>query len=159
MMYATLVTRGGLAAVLLLLPGCRTGFDDLEPPLQVRLEQVDARLAALEQKPQLDFVLQPPRLRVEDKSFTPLLVAETELRVEGAVVPPTFYVDVLLSVTVDGQEIQERQIFPVVDGQSRLTLQAALIRHGLQPDQLQATLRPVAWYQGQVIGDERVFYR
>jgi hypothetical protein len=161
MMYARLLPACLLAASLGALQGCRVGIEDLQPPLQEKLDRMESRLLALEIKPRLDFSVRNEQILIEEKTFTPLLVAQAELDVQGDNLPPAFYVDVMLSVTVDGiaYEAAERQVFPVLNGKCQVAMQHSLPQHGLTREQMKVTLRPMTWYRGQVISDEMVTYQ
>lgn len=125
------------------------------------VEAMEARLQALEKRPRLDFTLINTETSINEKMFTPMVEASARLSVKGDNMPPTFYVDVMLKVEVPDIEYEsiERQIFPVVDGKSKLLMQQNLPQHGLKPDQIHVTLKPMTWYRGQIINDDMVNYR
>ena len=154
-MSSTKWAAGCLVVVCLGLPGCR-GED--EEQLQARLMQMESRLQVLEAGPPLEFALHQVRYELEEKTFTPLLVAEASLEARGDGLPAAFYVDMMLSVTVNDIQYTavERQIFPVVDGKCEVTIQHALPQHGLTPGQMQISLRPMTWYEGRVIDSDRL---
>ena len=161
MMYARLMSGCALAVSLGALPGCRVGLDDLQPSLQATLQQMEARIGALESAPQLGFAVHDTHISIEEKTFTPLLIARASLDVQGDPLPPAFYVDVLLTVRIDGVEYEaaERQIFPVINGKCQLEMQHSLPQHGLKNEEVQVSLRPMTWYSGQAISDTMVIYQ
>lgn len=150
---------------LVLLSACQNDkVDSIEASQAALGEQVarmEARLLALEIRPRLDFTLTETQTSINEKMFSPLLVASSQLNVDGDRMPPTFYVDVMLKVEVPHiqYEAVERQIFPVVDGKGRLQMQQRLPQHGLKPEQIQVTLKPMTWYRGQIIDDDMVNYQ
>lgn len=125
-----------------------------------QLLQMEERLQVLETRPQLDFTLTETQTSISEKMFAPLVLASARISAQGERMPPTFYVDVMLKVKVPHiqYEAVERQIFPVVEGQGRLQMQQRLPQHGLKPDQIEVTLRPMTWYRGQTISDDRISY-
>lgn len=164
---------GALVTVCLMsvLPACKDNAQEQAQAAQaiqsaqVRLaeqvEQLDARLQTLETRPQLDFLLSHVEARIKEKMFDPILVATAELKATGDSMPRTFYVDVMLKVEAPDIQYEaiERQIFPVHEGKSLLKIQQRLPQHGMVLDKIQVTLKPVTWYRGQVISDERITYQ
>ena len=144
--------------------GCKDDRVDsiltLQSEHQQQLEQIEGRLQALERRPRLDFKLTQNQFSINEKMFTPVLVASSQLRVKGDNMPPTFYVDVMLKIEIPHLEYEsiDRQIFPVVEGKSRLQMQQKLPQHGLKPEQIHVTLKPMTWYRGQIINDDMVNY-
>ena len=154
-----------VVCLAVVLTACQGGTVESIQATQAELsEQValmDARLQALETRPRLDFTLSENHTDINEKMFDPLVVASAELSVKGDSMPPTFYVDVMLKVEVPELKYEaiERQIFPVMDGKGKLQMQQRLPQHGLKPEQIQVTLKPMTWYRGQVISDEMVTYQ
>lgn len=150
---------------LVMLSACRNDkVDSIEASqaaLGEHVSRMEARLQALEVRPRLDFTLTDTQTTINEKMFSPQLVATSQLNVVGDRMPPTFYVDVMLKVAVPHiqYEAVERQIFPVVDGKGRLQMQQRLPQHGLKPEQIQVTLKPMTWYRGQIISDDMVNYQ
>lgn len=157
---------GSAATVMLALvsAGCKDDRIDRilvqQSEQQQRFEQIEERLQALERRPRLDFKLTENQFSINEKMFTPVLVASSQLQVSGDNIPPTFYVDVMLKIEIPhlGYESIDRQIFPVVEGRSRLQMQQKLPQHGLKPEQMRVTLKPMTWYRGQIISDDMVNY-
>lgn len=157
---------GGAVAVILALAssGCKDDRVDSiltqQSEQQQRLAQMETRLQALERRPRLDFKLTQNQFTINEKMFTPVLVASSLLRVKGDNMPPTFYVDVMLKIEVPHLQYEsiDRQIFPVVEGKSKLQMQQKLPQHGLKPEQIHVTLKPMTWYRGQIISDDMVNY-
>lgn len=157
---------GGAAMVMLALAsaGCKDDRVDSilaqQSEQQQRFEQIEGRLQALERRPRLDFKLAENQFSINEKMFTPVLVASSQLQVSGDNMPPTFYVDVMLKIEIPHLEYEsiDRQIFPVVEGKSRLQMQQKLPQHGLKPEQIHVTLKPMTWYRGQIISDDMVNY-
>lgn len=141
---------------LMLQGGCS---DDAQ--VQTSLAQLEARVQALETRPQLDFVLTDFQTSINEKMFAPLLHASATLQAEGERMPQTFYVDVMMRVKVPHlqHDAVERQIFPVVNGQALLRMHQSLPQHGLKPEQVEVTLRPMTWYRSQVISDDMISYQ
>lgn len=148
-----------------LLTACRS---DALDQVQVRQDEqqqqighLEARLQMLETRPQLTFTLTENEIRIREKMLDPVVVASAQLAVSGDKMPSSFYVDVMLKVAVPTLQYEavERQIFPVLEGRSALQMRQRLPQHGLKPEQVNVTLKPMAWYRGQAIDDERVVYQ
>lgn len=154
-----------VVCLAMLLPACQGGKVDAIQASQAELSEqvalIDARLQTLEKRPRLDFTLIDTHTAINEKMFEPQLESSAQLSVKGDNVPPTFYVDVMLKVEVpDIQYVGvERQIFPVVDGKGKLQMLQRLPQHGLKPEQIQVTLKPMTWYRGQIISDDMVRYQ
>ncbi len=159
----------GIIGAAMLVSGCRDDrFDKViadqtqqQAIVSDQLSQLESRLLSLEKRPRLDFTLINLETSINEKMFTPLVEAGARLSVKGDNMPPTFYVDVMLKVEVPDIKYEsiERQIFPVVDGKGKLLMQQNLPQHGLKPEQVQVTLKPMTWYRGQIINDDMVNYR
>ena len=125
---------------------------------QLQLEQ---RLHALEQVPELSFVISRQDVTIEEQMFQPLLRSSARLLAMGEEVPQTFYVDMLLQVEVPSEDFSaiNRQVFPVFDGKSQIELMQPLPIHGLSEKDIKITLRPMNWYGSNRIEPEKVTYR
>ena len=160
--------RRGIAGLLtLLLAGCGAGAEDVAE-LQAKLiqqgqvqQQLEQRLQALEQVPELSFVISRQDVTIEEQMFQPLLRSSARLLAMGDAVPQTFYVDMLLQVEVPSENFSavNRQVFPVFDGKSQIELMQPLPIHGLSEKDLKITLRPMNWYGSNRIEPEKVTYR
>ena len=134
---------------------------DQQKTLEAFTAQMDSRLQALEKRPRLDFTLLNVKTTINEKMFSPMVESSAHLSVSGDNMPPTFYVDVMLKVEIPDIQYEsvERQIFPVVEGKSKVEMQQSLPQHGLKPEQIHVTLKPMTWYRGQIINDDMVNYR
>ena len=153
--------------VVLVLAGCGADPADVaelkarlieQQQVQLSLEQ---RLHALEQVPDLDFVISRQDISIEEQMFQPLLRSSARLLAMGDDVPQTFYVDMLLQVDVPSEDFSavNRQVFPVFDGKSQIELMQPLPIHGLSEKDIKITLRPMNWYGSNRIEPEKVTYR
>ncbi len=150
----------------LLLTGC--GADSEVATLQSQLvnqrqvqQSLEERLQALEQVPELGFIISRHDLTIDEQMFQPLLKSTASLHATGDDVPHTFYVDMLLQVEVPAEDFSavSRQVFPVFEGKSQIELMQPLPVHGLTERDIKVTLRPMNWYGSNRIDPERVSYR
>ena len=164
MKHAKWIAGLALLSALSALSACRNEqvgeLQQTQIQQQKALADIETRLQALERKPKLTFTLKNKRVAINEKMFTPLLTADTDLIVKGDNMPPNFYVDVMLKVDVPGIPYQavQRQIFPVVNGRSHLQMQQTLPQHDLKRGEIKVTLQPMTWYRGQIINEDMVRY-
>ncbi len=160
---------GWIGGCLLVIAACgdeqhnalQNSFDDLKQSQTEQLAQLDKRLQALEQNDELEFVIYSLNHSINDQLFQPLLTSQARLRIEGDQVPETLYLDVALEVKSEKDNISlaARQVFPVVNGRSKLEFRQPLPAHGLKVENLEITLKPLNWYQGEVIAEKQIQYQ
>lgn len=163
-----LLKSAGLG-VIVLLAGCGGGETQrLDAALQQQqrahlalIEALTARLDAIEAQPELHFVISEFDMAIEEKMFQPMLKASALLTAQAEDIPDTFYVDVLLQIDVNSEQFQSvtRQVFPVIEGRSKIELRNRLPVHGLNQDQINVTLRPMNWYGSQKISSQQITFQ
>lgn len=162
-----------IAGCLVMLLGCgneqhkelEQSFDAALEALRVEhqasLADIDQRLSLLENTPQYSFVISDVKNHINEQMFQPLLTTTALLQIKGEGAPASLYVDMVMHVRSekDNIDITVRQIYPVVDGKSPLEMHQPLPVHGLKLENLNITLKPMNWYQGEAISTDQIEYR
>lgn len=128
---------------------------------QTHLEQLTQRIGRLDGNRAVQFRMDGLTVQLTEQMFQPVVVASATLHAEGERLPDTLYVDVMLLVEVEQEKHQgiSRQVYPLSREGSLISLRQPLPAHGLKPEQVKVSLRPMNWYTAQVIEPQQISYQ